>query len=73
VFGATAGALGTLQATEVLKELLDIGDSLSGSLLLYDALATTFHKVRIRRDPDCPLCGENPSIGDLSPHAAAAE
>jgi adenylyltransferase/sulfurtransferase len=73
VFGATAGALGTLQATEVLKELLGIGDSLSGSLLLYDALAATFRKVRIKRDPECPLCGENPSIADLSLHAAAAE
>jgi adenylyltransferase/sulfurtransferase len=53
--------MGALQATEVLKELLAIGDSLSGSLLLYDALGTTFRKVRLKRSPDCPLCGKRTS------------
>jgi len=70
VLGALAGAVGSLQAIEVLKELLGVGDSLSGSLLIYDALSTTFRKVRVKRDRACPLCGEAASIGDLSAHAA---
>ncbi|HLJ20025.1 MAG TPA: molybdopterin-synthase adenylyltransferase MoeB, partial [Stellaceae bacterium] len=57
ILGAVAGVMGTLQATEVLKELLGIGDSLSGSLLLYDALGARFRRVRIPRDPHCPTCG----------------
>lgn len=70
VLGALAGVMGTLQATEVLKELLGIGRGLSGRLLLYDGLAAEFRKVRVKRDPACALCGENPSIRDLSRHAA---
>jgi len=57
ILGAVAGVMGTLQATEVLKELLGIGESLSGTLLMYDALRASFHKIRIPRDPDCPTCG----------------
>jgi adenylyltransferase/sulfurtransferase len=57
ILGAVAGVVGTLQATEVLKELLGIGDSLSGRLLIYDALRSDFHKVKLPRDPDCPTCG----------------
>ncbi len=57
ILGAVAGTMGTLQATEVLKELLGFGESLSGHLLIYDALATEFRKVRVRRDPACPTCG----------------
>ncbi|MCC7271216.1 MAG: molybdopterin-synthase adenylyltransferase MoeB [Alphaproteobacteria bacterium] len=68
IFGAVAGAVGTLQATEVLKELLGLGDSLAGTLLLYDALATSFRRIRARRDPECPLCGSEPTIRDLSGH-----
>lgn len=69
VLGAFCGALGSLQATEVLKELLGIGESLSGWLLVCDALDTTFRKIRVRRDPACPLCGDQPSIKSLSSHA----
>jgi molybdopterin/thiamine biosynthesis adenylyltransferase len=58
ILGAVAGVVGTLQATEVLKELLGLGDSLSGSLMIYDALRTSFYRVRIPRDPHCPSCGE---------------
>ena len=68
VLGAIAGAIGALQATEVLKELLAIGESLSGQLLIYEALSATFRKVRVKPDPECPLCGENPTIRDLSLH-----
>jgi len=57
ILGAVAGVMGTLQATEVLKELLGIGESLSGTLLLYEALRAQFHRVRIPRDPQCPTCG----------------
>ena len=70
VLGALAGAIGSLQATEVVKELLGIGESLSGSLVIYDGLSTTFRKVKVRPDPACPLCGEKRSIHDLSAHAA---
>jgi molybdopterin-synthase adenylyltransferase len=57
ILGAVAGVIGTLQATEVLKELLGIGESLSGRLLMYDALGTRFHTIAVPRDPDCPTCG----------------
>jgi molybdopterin/thiamine biosynthesis adenylyltransferase len=57
ILGAVAGVIGTIQATEVLKELLGIGESLSGSLLIYDALRSDFHRVKLPRDPDCPTCG----------------
>ncbi len=72
ILGAVAGSMGTLQATEVLKELLDVGESLSGQLLIYDALRTTFRKVRVRRDPGCALCGDTPRITDLSLHKQTA-
>ena len=70
VLGALAGAIGSLQAIEVVKELLEVGESLSGKLLIFDALETTFRKVRVKRDPGCPLCGDQPAITDLSRHAA---
>jgi molybdopterin-synthase adenylyltransferase len=57
ILGAVAGVLGTLQAVEVLKELLGLGDSLDGTLLIYDALRAGFHRIRIAKDPDCPTCG----------------
>ena len=69
IFGAVAGVVGTMQATEVLKELLGLGDSLAGSLLLYDALSASVRRIRAKRDPDCPLCGTHPTIRDLSGHA----
>ena len=65
VLGALAGTMGAMQATEVVKELLGIGESLSGRLLLYDALATSFRTVQVRPDPGCALCGEAPSIASL--------
>lgn len=68
VLGAFCGALGGLQATEVIKELLGIGESLSGWLLVTDALSATWRRIRVRRDPGCPLCGDQPSVRDLSVH-----
>ena len=63
--GALAGSVGSLQATEVLKELLGIGESLSAHLLIYDALATAFRKIKVKRDPVCALCGPQATIKDL--------
>jgi len=57
VLGALAGTLGALQATEVVKEILGIGRSLSGTLLMYDALAGSFDEMAIAKRPDCPTCG----------------
>jgi adenylyltransferase/sulfurtransferase len=57
VLGAVTGVMGTLQATEVLKEITGIGASLSGWLLLWDALGAEFRKIRLRKDPACPVCG----------------
>ncbi len=71
VLGAVTGVMGTLQATEVLKEILGIGETLSGRLLIWDALATRFRTIRLPRDPACPLCGDNASITDLSAHRDA--
>ncbi|MEG3617078.1 molybdopterin-synthase adenylyltransferase MoeB [Magnetovibrio sp. PR-2] len=68
VLGALCGSVGSLQTTEILKELLGIGDSMSGQLLVYDALATEMRKIKVKRDPGCPLCGDNPTITDLSIH-----
>ncbi len=68
VLGAVTGVMGTLQATEVLKEILGIGESLSGKLLIWDALATRFRTVRLRPDPHCKLCGPEATIKDLSTH-----
>jgi adenylyltransferase/sulfurtransferase len=56
VLGAVTGVMGTLQATETIKEILGIGESLSGRLLLWDALATRFRTIRVPRDPHCPVC-----------------
>lgn len=58
VLGVVPGVMGMLQATEAIKLLLGIGDSLAGRLLIYDALDGTFQEVQLRRDPDCPACGE---------------
>ena len=57
-----------IQATEVVKLLVGIGEPLIGRLLTYDALSMRFREVKLRRDPDCPLCGQNPTIKDLSIH-----
>ena len=72
VLGAIAGTLGALQATEVLKEILGIGESMSGRLMIYDALSVSFRTLRVKRDPGCPLCGDAPTIKDLSAHGSTA-
>ncbi len=65
VLGILPGIVGTLQATEVIKLLCGIGDPLVGRLLLFDALAMTFRTMKVRKNPDCPLCGDAPSLTGL--------
>jgi molybdopterin/thiamine biosynthesis adenylyltransferase/rhodanese-related sulfurtransferase len=65
VLGVLPGTMGLLQATEVIKLILGEGEPLIGRLLMYDALSATVSEVRVRRDPDCPICSRDPdSIGD---------
>ncbi len=59
------GMVGTIQATETVKLILGVGESLSGRLLLIDALDMDFRTVKLRRNPECPLCGDNPSVTEL--------
>src|SRR6476646_6572476 len=62
VLGVLPGVIGSIQATEALKVALGIGDPLVGRLLLFDALQASFTEVTLRRDPACPVCGDNPTI-----------
>jgi len=62
ILGALAGVMGSLQTTEVLKELLGLGESLAGRMVIYDALATDFHTIKLPRDKNCALCGDSPTI-----------
>jgi adenylyltransferase/sulfurtransferase len=65
VLGVLPGLLGVIQATEVIKLILGAGDSLIGRLLLVDALAMRFRELRVRKNPDCPVCGANPTVKEL--------
>src|SRR6266853_4307444 len=62
VLGVLPGVIGSLQANETLKLCMGIGDTLAGRLLLFDALSTEFSEVTLRRDPDCPVCSDHPTI-----------
>jgi molybdopterin/thiamine biosynthesis adenylyltransferase/rhodanese-related sulfurtransferase len=64
VLGVLPGVIGSLQANEALKLALGIGEPLVGRLLLFDALSTEFSEMKLRRDPECPVCGEHPTITD---------
>ncbi len=70
VFGVLPGVIGTIQATEVIKLLTGIGESLIGRLLRYDALEMRFREYKLRRDPSCPVCGNRPSITELIDYEA---
>ena len=65
VLGVLAGVVGTLQATEAVKYILQQGELLTDQLLVYNALQMSFRKVRIKRNARCPLCGDSPSITEL--------
>ncbi|WP_456428137.1 molybdopterin-synthase adenylyltransferase MoeB [Rhodocaloribacter sp.] len=81
VLGVLPGIVGALQATEVIKWITGIGEPLVGRLLLFDALAMTFRTLKVRRDPNCPVCGDHPTVTELIdyevfcgiPQARAAE
>jgi thiazole biosynthesis adenylyltransferase ThiF len=65
VIGVLPGVIGSIQATEAIKFLLGKGDLLAGRILMYDALGMKFRNVAIKRNPNCPLCGEHPTIIEL--------
>jgi len=65
VIGVLAGVIGTIQATEVLKLILGIGDLLTDRMLTYEARNAAFREIRIRRNPNCPVCSEHPQITEL--------
>jgi adenylyltransferase/sulfurtransferase len=65
VLGALTGIVGSIQATEAIKQIVGIGDALAGRLLLIDALGMEFRIVKVRRNPKCPLCGDNPTVTRL--------
>lgn len=62
ILGPVAGAIGVLQATEALKEIIGVGDPLVGRLSVFDALTTSFRELKVRKDPDCELCGSKATI-----------
>ena len=70
VIGAIPGVVGSLQAIEVFKVILGKGDVLTNTLLIYDALKTTFRRVKVPKNPDCPVCGDNPTITELQDYDA---
>jgi adenylyltransferase/sulfurtransferase len=65
LLGVIPGVIGTLQATEVLKLIIGRGELLKGELLTYDALKSTFRKVKVPKNPECPICSDNPRIKEL--------
>ncbi len=65
VLGILCASIGAIQSTEAVKLLMGIGEPLVGSLMVYDALDMEYRKIRVRKDPECPLCGKNPSITGL--------
>ena len=65
VFGVLPGVIGLIQATEAIKLILGIGRPLAGRLLIFDALDMTFDEVEFQRNPNCPVCGDNPTITEL--------
>ena len=70
VLGMLPGLVGSIQAIETVKLILGIGESLASRLLLIDALGMEFRTVKLRRNPDCPLCGDNPTIKELIDYEA---
>jgi sulfur-carrier protein adenylyltransferase/sulfurtransferase len=65
VLGVLCASIGSIQVTEAIKVLTGIGEPLVGGLMVYDALEMSYRKIKVRKDPDCALCGENPTVTDL--------
>jgi molybdopterin/thiamine biosynthesis adenylyltransferase len=70
VFGVLPGIIGSIQAVEAIKLLLRVGETLAGTLVLYDALRSEFTSVKLRWDPDCPVCGKHPTVTELIDYEA---
>ncbi|MDX6201531.1 MAG: sulfur-carrier protein adenylyltransferase/sulfurtransferase [Frankiales bacterium] len=70
VLGVLCATIGSIQATEAIKVLTGIGEPLVGSLVVYDALDMEFRKIKARKDPECPICGKNPTITELIDYEA---
>jgi adenylyltransferase/sulfurtransferase len=70
VLGVLCGTVGSIQVNEAIKVITGIGDPLVGRLTVYDALDMTFRSVKVRKDPECPVCGKNPSITELIDYEA---
>jgi rhodanese-related sulfurtransferase len=65
VFGVLPGIVGTIQATETIKLILGVGETLVGRLLVYDAMRMTFRELKVPKDPECPVCGTKPTVREL--------
>ncbi len=65
MLGVLPGIVGTIQATEAIKLILGAGEPLIGRFLIFDALRMRFRELRLRRDPDCPVCGDHPTVREL--------
>jgi sulfur-carrier protein adenylyltransferase/sulfurtransferase len=65
VLGVLPGVVGTIQATEAIKLIMGIGEPLIGRFLIYDALRMKFRELKLKKDPDCPVCGTNPTVREL--------
>ena len=65
VLGILPGVVGTIQATETVKLIMGVGEPLIGRFLVYDALRMRFRELKLRKDPDCPVCGDNPTVTEL--------
>src|SRR5687768_6351092 len=65
VLGVLPGVIGTIQATEAIKLIMGIGEPLIGRFLIYDALRMKFRELKLKKDPDCPVCGTNPTVTEL--------
>ena len=70
VFGVLPGIIGSIQAVEAIKLVLGVGESLAGTLVLYDAMRNEFTSVKLRWDPDCPVCGKHPTVTELIDYEA---
>jgi sulfur-carrier protein adenylyltransferase/sulfurtransferase len=67
VLGVLCATIGSIQTTEAIKVITGVGEPMIGSLMIYDALEMSFRKMKVRKDPNCPLCGDNPTQSDLLP------
>ena len=70
VLGVLCASIGSIQVTEAIKLLTGIGDPLVGRLMVYDALEMTYRSVKVRKDPECAVCGKNPTVTELIDYEA---